>query len=194
MLSQLKLGIMKYNKSSVLALLLFSPCILAQTCTSNDKCSVGVDFKGNYLEKTCDVSINNGSMYETVVLPVISVTTLDHEGAEAGSQLFSITLKNCPTNKAISLYFASTSAGVDALTGNLPNAKGADYSEHVEVRLRNSESQQMLVDDPESNQNYDVSLSGDVTHYYMASYYAADNTQVTAGLLNTSAAIVVSYK
>lgn len=80
------------------------------------------------------------------------------------------------------------------MTGNLPNAKGADYSEHVEVRLRNSESQQMLVDDPESNQNYDVSLSGDVTHYYMASYYAAENTQVTAGLLNTSAAIVVSYK
>lgn len=194
MLSQLKVSMMKYNKSGALVFILFSPYIFAQPCTSNDNCSVGVDFKGNYLEKTCDVSINNGSMYETVVLPVISITTLDHEGAEAGSELFSIALKNCPTNKAISLYFASTAAGVDTMTGNLSNAKGADYSEHVEVRLRNSDSQQMRVDDPDSSQIYDVSVAGDVTHYYTASYYAAENTQVTAGILNTSAAIVVSYK
>ncbi|MRS88792.1 fimbrial protein [Enterobacteriaceae bacterium RIT714] len=177
-----------------MALLLVSPLTLAQPCGTQDSCKVDVEFKGNYLEKTCELSINNGTENETVSLPVISTNTLDHDGAEAGSQLFAITLKDCPTNKAISLYFASTSVGVDTLTSNLLNTTGSEYSQNVEVRLRNSGQQQMIINDPASSQSYDVSVVGDVTHQFIASYYAAGSSKVSAGLLNTSAAIVVNYK
>lgn len=194
MLFKLTRSLFQTRKINVIALWFISPLVLAVPCGVQDNCKIKVEFQGDYLENTCEVSINNGSENETVTLPVISINTLGNDGDEAGSQLFAITLKNCPTNKAISLYFASTATGMNAATGNLLNTIGSEYSKHVEVRLRNSGQQQMVVNDPESSQSYDVSVEGDVTHQFIASYYAAGNAEVSAGLLNTAAAIVVNYK
>lgn len=194
MLSELIHPHCQTRKITALALLLISPWALAQSCGTQDNCKIKVEFRGDYLENTCEVSINNGTANETVALPVISINTLDHDGAEAGSQVFAITLKECPTNKVVSLYFASTATGMNASTGNLLNTTGSDYSEHVEVRLRNSGQQQMIVNDPTSSQSYDVSVAGDITHEFIASYYANGNSKMSAGLLNTAAAIVIDYK
>lgn len=173
---------------------LLSPLALAQSCGVSDNCKIDVQFKGSWLENTCDLAINNGSANETIVLPEISTTTLNYNGAEAGSQTFSITLSNCPTNKAISLYFGSTASGTNATTGNLPNATGSDYSKNVEIRLRKADQQQMVIDDPLSNQDYVVSSTADVSHQFIASYYATGTSGASVGLINTAAAIIVDYK
>lgn len=194
MLSQLGHKTIKRIKPAFLMLMLSSSCTWAQPCNEQYTCKVNVNFKGMYIENTCDLSINKGTANETVVLPVISTNTLDHGGAEAGSQVFDITLKNCPTDKTISLYFASSAAGADIVTGNLSNTKGDDYSQNVEVRLRNSVQQHMAINDANSAQRYDLSESGEATHQFIASYYAVGNTAVTPGLLSTIATIVVDYK
>ncbi|WP_330982223.1 MULTISPECIES: fimbrial protein [Enterobacterales] len=181
-------------KKSILMLLLMSPMVLAQPCTVNDNCKIDVQFKGSFLENTCDLSINNGTANETVTLPTISTASLTHNGAEAGSQLFAITLSNCPINKAISLYFASTASGVNTATGNLPNATGNDYGKDVEIRLRKSDQQQMVIDNPDSSQDYDISNTAEVTHQFIASYYSVGTSGVSAGLVSAAASIIVNYK
>jgi type 1 fimbria pilin len=194
MLSPLILRLMP-RKKCFLPLLLVSPLALAQPCTSTNNCKIDVQFKGMYLENTCDLSINNGSQNETVALPVISTATLNHNGSEAGSELFSITLSNCPTNKVITLYFASTASGADSATGNLLNSTGDNYAKNVEIRLRKSDTQQqMVIDNADSSQNYDVISTDDITHQFIASYYASDNNGAGTGLVNTAAAIVIDYK
>ena len=174
--------------------LLISPLALAQPCrNTGDSCKIDVQFTGSFLENTCDLIINGGGINETVNLPTLSVSTLGHSGAEAGSQPFDITLSNCPTDKAISLYFASTATGSSATTGNLLNSVGTGYSKSVEVRLRRSDQQQMAINDVNSAQDYDVKSGVPVTHQYIASYYAS-GTDVSAGEIKTAAAIVVNYK
>lgn len=179
---------------SVTGLFLISPFAFAQTCGTTDNCNISVDFQGVYTESTCELSINNGSASETVSLPVISVDRLNSDGSEAGSQSFDIELKNCPTNKPVTLRFASSAAGVDTQTGNLLNTMGNSYSKNVELRLRKSDQQKMVVDDINSVQEYDLSTATNVKHSFIASYYAAGSSPVTAGILNTSAAIVINYK
>lgn len=193
MLSPL-MPILLARRNALLALLLSSSLAAAQPCGTSNNCKIDVQFKGSFLENTCNLSINNGTANETVNLPTISTTTLNYNGAEAGSQTFSITLSNCPVNKAISLYFASTASGKDATTGNLANATGDSYGKDVQVRLRKSDQQQMIIDDPVVSQSYDISSSTDVTHQFIASYYAVGSSGASPGLVNTSASIVVDYK
>ncbi|PVZ81811.1 type 1 fimbrial protein [Serratia sp. S1B] len=194
MLQQL---ISRYLRKSKLVLpiwLLISPLALAQPCrNASDNCKIDVQFVGNFLENTCDLVINGAGNNEIVILPTISVTALGYSGAEGGSQPFDITLSNCPTNKAISLYFASTATGSNISTGNLLNTVDSGYSKNVEVRLRRSDQQQMVVNDASSAQEYIVQNGDDVTHQFIASYYAT-NTDINAGAIKTSAAIVVDYK
>lgn len=184
------------RRTCLLSLILAAPLTMAsQPCAVTNSCKIDVQFKGGYLDNTCDLSINNGSNNETVSLPVISTTALDHNGAEAGSQAFSITLSHCPTNKVVTLYFASTASGANITTGNLLNAVGADYARNIEVRLRKSDTQQqMVIDSPESAQNYDTSTPTDITHQFIASYYAAGSTGAGSGLINTAAAIMIDYQ
>ena len=175
--------------------LLLSPLALAsQPCRdAGDDCKIDVQFVGSFLENTCDLNINGGGVNETVNLPTISTVSLSSAGDEAGSQSFNITLSDCPTNKAISLYFASTATGSSATTGNLLNSTGDDYSRSVEIRLRRSDQQQMVINDETTAQDYDVKSGDPVTHQYLASYYATGN-DVNAGDIKTAAAIVVNYK
>lgn len=164
----------------------------AESC-SGTNCKVEVLFKGTYLEDTCDVVINNGSSSEKVALPVLSTATLKSDGAEAGSVTFTILLKECPTAKTISLWFASTDA--DSTTGNLVNATGAEYSSNVQVRLRNAAGAQMILNDRNSTQDYIIpSAGGDISHDYQAIYYAKGAAVVTPGLVSSLASINLTYR
>ena len=170
----------------------FSGNANAESC-ADTSCKVSVLFKGTYLEDTCDVIINNGSSTETVVLPTLSTNTLKANGAEAGSVAFDIMLKGCPTAKTVSLWFASSDA--DSATGNMLNADGNEFSNNVQLRLRNAAGAQLVLNDRNSSQDYIIpAAGGDIVHSYQVMYYANGAGAVTPGLVNALASINITYR
>jgi len=185
--------IYKMNICCLLWLTLSSPG-WAQSCTDSS-CKIQVDFKGTYVEETCEISINGLSNNEKVQLPTLSSNLLQTDGNEVGDTPFNIALKNCPINKTVALRFVSGASVADSNTGNLINTSGDDYSKQVQVRIRNSSRAQMIIDDVGSEQDYTISSTGeDVTHSYSASYYANGSFSVTPGLIQTTANIDLIYK
>lgn len=166
----------------------------AQSCAGVD-CKVQVQFKGTYVQDTCDISINNGTSSETVTLPTLSSATLQQDGAEGGSGVFNVTLKNCPAGKTIMLQFVSGMSASDTQTGNLVNTAGSNYSSNVQVRIRKSDNTQIKIDDSNTMQDYVIDTAGnDVTHAFVSSYYAKGNHAVTAGDVKAIAGIELYYK
>lgn len=176
--------------------LLSGPPALALSCTEGTSpCTIAVYFEGTYQEETCDVSIDDKSSSETVVLPTLSSAALQQDGSEAGNRSFKVGLKNCPINRTVALHFVSGTTASDTSTGNLTNTAGGEYSKNVQIRLRNESGQQMVIDNTDSVQDYVISDKGeDVTHLFSADYYAHGTSSVTAGLINTSASIDLIYK
>lgn len=159
-----------------------------------DNCRMTVEFKGIYKEDTCDISINGASANETVVLPTVSYRTLFEPGKEAGATLFSVTLKNCPTEVETNLFFRSFSGNLSTDTENLKNKTDNDFAKNVELRLRDSQGQHIAIDNPLSVQRYDISgvNSSDTKNYYV-SYYAGENP-VTPGNVEAKTVLEVVYK
>lgn len=182
---------------TALALLLvcYTGYCFADKCINAGDCKINVSFTGTYMEETCGVSINNASSSETITLPTLSTTVLQKAGAEAGSQQFSVTLTHCPIDKTVMLRFVNDSGLADANTGNLMNQNVTGYSENVQVRLRKSDGAQMIINDESSTQLYIIpATGGDITHYYITTYYASGNGNVTAGEVGTLANIDLIYK
>ncbi|ELY2854592.1 type 1 fimbrial protein [Cronobacter dublinensis] len=175
--------------------LCYTGLCFAERCVNADDCRITVSFKGKYMEETCDVSINNASSSETITLPTLSTTVLQKAGNEAGSQQFSITLKHCPVDKTVMLSFVNDSGYSDNNTGNLINNAGSGYSENVQIRLRKTDGTQMIINDDGSAQPYVIPATGeDITHYYIAAYYATGDHTVTPGEISTIANIDLVYK
>lgn len=157
--------------------------------------SMDVHFTGIYTDETCVIEINNGSNNEIVQLPRISVMSLDKNGNEAGSVPFNITLKECPANRTITVFFNSTVSGADTATGNLINDAGTGMSKSVQVRLRKEDSSQVVIDDATSGQDYLISATAaPLSHRFLASYYAKGDSAVTAGKIQTIAGVELVYK
>lgn len=166
--------------------------VSAEDCKN---CVINVSFTGIYNDETCEVVINGKENTDTVELPVISTQSLRVPGSEAGSGSFDIGLKNCPTNRNITLKFVSNTSQADPLTGNLLNTLGDEYSKNTQLRLRKEDGTQISIDDLASAQNYFITDSGDmVTHDYIANYYASGKTGATPGLVKATAGIELFYK
>ncbi|ELI7924582.1 fimbrial protein [Yersinia enterocolitica] len=172
------------------------PAQAASSCAGATDCKVQVSFIGEYLEDTCEVSINDGSASESVLLPTLSTSLLKTDGAEVGKQQFQIALKLCPVNRTVSLRFIGAGGTVpDAITGNLQNEVADDFSQNAQIRLSKATGQQMVVGDENSVQEYVISSSGeDVTHYFLAGYYAKGTNTVTPGQVRATAGIELVYK
>ncbi|AJJ63825.1 fimbrial protein [Yersinia aldovae] len=182
--------------SLVAAFIVHQPVQAASACAGATDCKVQVSFIGEYLEDTCEVSINDGSSSESVLLPTLSTSKLKTDGAEAGKQQFQIALKLCPVNRTVSLRFIGAGGMVpDAATGNLQNEVADDFSKNAQIRLSKAAGQQMVVGDENSVQEYVISSSGeDVTHYFLAGYYAKGTNAVTPGQVRATAGIELVYK
>ncbi|EOC0351495.1 fimbrial protein [Cronobacter turicensis] len=179
----------------LLMLFFYTGFCFADKCVNAGDCKINVSFTGTYMEETCGVSINNASSSETITLPVLSTTVLQKAGAEAGSQQFSVTLTHCPIDKSVMLRFVNNNGFADVKTGNLINEAGTGYSENVQVRLRKADGTQMIINDETSTQEYLIPATGDdITHYYIAAYYAAGSGNVTPGEVGTLANIDIIYK
>ncbi|WP_312240101.1 fimbrial protein [Pantoea sp.] len=167
----------------------------ADKMCKNNECDIPVTFTGKYLEETCEIDINGKGNDETVVLPVLSVSSLSSNGSEAGSRPFAITLKHCPHDQTIALFFKSGLSSTDNATGNLINSVGSNYAKNVQVRLRKEDGSLINVDTLSTMQRYNIPASGeDVRHNYMASYYAKGDQAVTAGEVQAQAAIDLVYE
>lgn len=177
-------------------LLISSFSAFGDNCSVSGSCKIQVDFIGTYLAQTCDVSVNNGSSSGIVTLPTISAQLLQKSGAEAGSTQFPVSLKNCPVNRTVEMRFTTGGGNVsDAVTGNLVNSTGSIYSNDVQLRVRNIAGTQIRIDDINSYQEYLIPASGDeVTHYFIASYYAKRDGTVNAGRVQTRSTIDLTYK
>ncbi|CNH06400.1 fimbrial protein [Yersinia aldovae] len=182
--------------SLVAAFIVHQPVQAASACAGATDCKVQVSFIGEYLEDTCEVSINDGSSSESVSLPTLSTSKLKTDGAEAGKQQFQIALKLCPVNRTVSLRFIGAGGMLpDATTGNLQNEVADDFSKNAQIRLSKAAGQQMVVGDENSVQEYVISSSGeDVTHYFLAGYYAKGTNAVTPGQVRATAGIELVYK
>lgn len=186
----------KLNRAMLLSLVAIFPALQAKASSCQDtSCKIPVQFQGIYQEETCEISIDGKGSSETVTLPKLGTSVLQKDGAEAGGQIFNISLKGCPINRTIALRFISAGTVADTATGNMVNTTGDGYSKNVQIRLRNEATNQMIIDNTDSVQNYDISDQGeDVTHQFSASYYAKGTSAVTAGLVSTTASIDLIYK
>lgn len=165
---------------------------VAQACYSD--CAINVYFDGVYNDETCEVVINNAGMNEVVTLPRIPVASLKDNASEAGSVPFDITLKDCPPERTVTVFFNSSATAADSETGNLVNLTGALYSSNVQIRLRKENSSQVFIDDPASGQDYIISTAADpVSHIFTASYYAKGDAAVTAGQVHAIAGVELVY-
>lgn len=171
-------------------------CTSSQATGKTD-CAIQLDFKGTFVEDTCDVDINSSGSSPIISLPTISIQQLLKAGSEAGSKLFPIKLRNCPAGKTINLHFISlsSSSGVDSVTGNLTNNAGQGMSNNIQLRLRTDNLTQLIIDDDNSYQEYQIpSSGGDVSHNFIVSYYAKNTNAVTPGLVSASVIVDLIYK
>ncbi|PKH20861.1 fimbrial protein [Enterobacterales bacterium CwR94] len=185
---------LKHCMGAALGFLILSTAAFAEKCPGPLGCTVPLTFKGTYLEDTCDVSIDNSGSDAVVGLPRIGTYLLQTDGKEAGSTPFQIALKNCPVGKNVNLFFKPAGIPVDDTTGNLTNTTGTGMSEFVQVRIRNAAGNQLRVGNSNDYQEYVIPpIGGDVTHYFVASYYAKGNSSVKPGLVKTLAGIELIY-
>ncbi|MFZ4835561.1 fimbrial protein [Rouxiella sp. Mn2063] len=165
---------------------------LAQPC---DTCRVNVLFKGEYVDATCNISVNSGNNSGTITMPTLSTNRLSHDGVEAGGTQFSIALKDCPPDRIVTVRFISNISLPDNETGNLQNDAGSENSRNVQIRIRKENGSQIKIDDTDSGQDYQIpSSSEEIKHFYTASYYAKGNSAVTSGLVKSTAGIDLIYK
>ncbi|QXO41983.1 hypothetical protein CXB74_015485 [Morganella morganii] len=108
------LGIFTYSRAEVI-------------CNNCDLKNIEVEFKGIYTEGTCSISVDGKSSDETVVLPTISYKTLSSAGKEAGATQFRVTLKDCPKEGDVLLFFKSDN-NLSPLNKNLKNSIGEGFA------------------------------------------------------------------
>lgn len=184
------------KKLIIICLLLFHGVIFASDSSPGaGPYSISVDFTGQYSEATCTVSINNASNNESISLPTLAVSTLTYNGQEEGKKTFTITLRNCPAiNNMVNLYFSDQGGYFDLATGNLTNSL-TDGPQQVQIRIRDSNGIQMVINDPDSNQTYQLTQpSSDITHIFSASYFVKNITGLSAGKVSASAQVKLVYK
>lgn len=175
-------------------LLTYNKTVQADQPSQDCQLNINVGFTGNYLEETCELSINGASNNETVRLPTLLVNNLGINGSEAGTQPFTIALKGCPFNRNIALIFRASLSGTDSLTGNLINGIGQNYAKNVQVRLRKENGSPIRINDITTAQYYVIPATGEeVIHNFSASYYAKGNDSATAGEVETKAIIEIIY-
>lgn len=179
----------KYVSLSLLAIWL-----LPTVCGAGDY-PITVDFTGEYVNETCEVSVNGGSNSETVSLPLISTTALSNSGGEGGKTGFNVTLNECAGNQAVLLRFNSNYSSADTLSGNLLNQTGGGYSKNLQLRLRKEDNSQMIIDDLNTADRFEI-REGEtpVTHQYYVTYYSGSDGPVTAGKVYAVAGITLEYE
>lgn len=90
-----------------------------------------VGFGGNIQVATCDVRVNGGADTPTVLVPEVSIVTVQNNIFSAPTA-FTISVYNCPVGAPggdlISVFFSSPSDGDDVTMANLGTATGVGFA------------------------------------------------------------------
>ncbi|MCT4715768.1 type 1 fimbrial protein [Enterobacteriaceae bacterium H18W14] len=184
----------KYFRAALLTAMVGGQVLSTASACVTD-CSIEVNFTGNYTDETCNVIIDNAGNDAVISLPQRATRLLKQNGSETGSTPFDITLKDCPASRTVSVFFNSSFSSADTATGNLLNTTGANFAQHVQIRLRKENNSQVIIDDAITGQDYIISSAADpLTHRFTASYYANGDSTVTAGKVHAAAGVELVYK
>lgn len=147
-----------------------------------------VTFNGELVADTCTIA--SDSVDRQVQLPKVAIQTLAAAGATAGSKGFDLNVENCPEGiTQVAAHFeAIGSSGVNSQTGNLTNSATTNSANNVEVRLYNSDEQQLKLG--ETGAPAPVT-GGKATMRYYGGYYATAAT--TAGQVKAVANYTLAY-
>lgn len=156
-----------------------------------------VNFTGEVLDKTCDVTIDGNASPATVVLKSVDKSQLNVVGATAKRTQFNIELSNCAGTATVTnaSAFFENSATVDPIGYRLNNTiTDGTGATNVQLQLVDAPTGNVIkVGSPEQHTNsttYDLT-SGSATLPYAVEYYATG--AATPGLVASSVNFTVNY-
>ncbi len=147
-----------------------------------------INISGKINASTC--SVNAADKNLTVQLPWVAASAFSGAGSVAGTKAFAIHL-TCTGAANVNAYFEQ-SANIDAVSNNLKIASGGSNASGIQVRLMNSDQQQILLSDSSNSQKVSTAAAGPITLNYWAQYVATGPT-VGAGDVTTSITYNVQY-
>lgn len=156
-----------------------------------------VNFTGEVLDKTCDVTIDGNASPATVVLKAVDKSQLAAVGATAKRTGFNIGLSNCSGSATVtsaSAFFENGST-VDPIGYRLNNTiTDGSGAKNVQLQLVDAPTGNMIkVGSPDqhtTSTTYDLS-SGSATLPYAVEYYATG--AATPGLVASSVNFTINY-
>ncbi|WP_454752737.1 fimbrial protein [Cupriavidus necator] len=152
-----------------------------------------ITFNGKITPVSCTISGNGSTSKDfTVVLPDVSVSSLDTAGRTAGRTGFTIGLRCTPGTGPVHTFFEA-GPNVDTTTGHLKlNAGGAT---NVQIGLRNGiDASEIRLDAPDAAQNSKAVtlVDGNGTLSYYAEYVATG--AATPGVAEASVLATIAYE
>ncbi|MFS6933771.1 fimbrial protein [Klebsiella oxytoca] len=156
-----------------------------------------VNFTGEVLDKTCDVTIDGNASPALVVLKAVDKSQLATAGATAKRTGFTIGLSNCSGSSKVytASAFFENGATVDPIGFRLNNTvTGGTAATNVQLQLIDASTGNMIKigspDQHTSSTVYDMS-SGSATLPYAVEYYATG--AATPGLVASSVNFTINY-
>lgn len=156
-----------------------------------------VNFTGEVLDKTCDVTIDGNASPATVVLQAVDKSLLDGAGKTAKRTGFNIALSNCSGTATVTsaAAFFENGSTVDPVGYRLNNTiTDSTGATNVQLQLIDAPTGNAIkIGSPEqhtSSTTYDLT-SGSATLPYAVEYYATD--AATPGLVASSVNFTINY-
>ncbi len=156
-----------------------------------------VNFTGEVLDKTCDITIDGNASPATVVLQAVDKAQLASPGATAKRTGFNIELSNCSGSATVNsaAAFFENGSTVDPIGYRLNNTiTDATGATNVQLQLVDAPTGNAIkIGSPEqhtSSSTYDLS-AGSATLPYAVEYYATG--AATPGLVASSVNFTINY-
>ncbi|MEM0653156.1 fimbrial protein [Klebsiella huaxiensis] len=155
-----------------------------------------INFQGELVANTCDITIDGMASPATVVLPTVAAASLATAGSTAGKTQFNIGLSNCQgtTSTSTAAAFFENGSTVDTGTFNLVNTDSAgagnvqlqllDSVTDAEIKVGNSSQQA-------NTSRHNIS-SGAVTMPYAVQYFSLGGA--TAGNVESQVNFSIAYE
>ncbi len=185
---------MKFNKLALSAVIA-SACFASSAMAASEGT---INFEGELVATTCDITVNGQPSPALVTLPTVSVSNLAAAGKTTGTTGFTIGLENCAgvtaTNTAAAFFENGTT--VDFNSYNLINtAPAATAATSVQLQLLDAQTGNKInignSDQIVNTTRFDIS-SGSTVLPYSVQYFATGAT--TPGLVTSAVNFSIDYQ
>lgn len=184
---------MKFN-TFALSAVIASACFASSAMAADGT----INFEGELVATTCDITVDGQPSPAMVTLPTVSVATLAAAGQTTGTTGFTIGLENCQgvtaTNTAAAFF--ENGSTVDFNSYNLINtAAAATAATNVQLQLLDQQTGTKIKvgnsDQTVNTTRFDIS-SGSTVLPYSVEYYATGAT--TPGLVESAVNFSIDYQ